>query len=109
MGATQRWQERLQHAQLADDIDVQLTRQLVRRKELERAGDRDAGVVDERVEALDAGRGACDRLGVRDVEDELGRPLGGLTGIADGRIDLPPARGEPARRRLADPGACARD
>jgi len=38
------------------------------------------------------------------VEDELGRSIRGLGGIADGRVDLPPARGEPARRRLADPG-----
>ena len=48
-----RGQQRLQDAQLPDDVDVELPRELVRRQELERPGDRDPGVRDEPVELLD--------------------------------------------------------
>ena len=104
MGLAQRRQERLEHTQLADDVDVELTGQLLRRQELERCRDGDAGVVDEPVEPLDLRRGVGDSLGLGDVEDELERPLRRLAGAPHRRVDGPAAVPQPPGDRLADPG-----
>jgi len=109
MRAAKRRQERLQHAQLTDDVHVELTRQLLRRQELERRGDRDPGVVDKRVELVDSRGSMADPLGVGDVEDDLDRPLRRLARVPHRGEDLPPAIPQQLGRRATDPRRDPRD
>jgi hypothetical protein len=97
-------EKRLDHAQLADDVDVELSRQLVRWQKLERRGDCDPGVVDERVELVDARGRVTDGDRVGHVEDELCRPLGSRACATHRRVDRPAEIAQAERRRGADAG-----
>ena len=107
--AAERGEKRLQHGDLADDVDLELPTQLVERHELERRRNRDPGVVDEPLELRPDGIHRCrDLLGVGDVEperlDAAFAQLGGGLLRPDAAEDAPPGPREPERRGEPDAG-----
>ena len=121
-GRADRRQHRLGDGDVGGQVDLELAAEVGDRQRLERARDRDPGVVDQPVEACsvallgDAVGRRGDLLGARDVEDQRLQPLGarltqgvGVLLPADPRVDPPAARVEPERRRPPDPGRCPGD
>ena len=97
-GAADRRQHRLGHRDLGGQVDLDLAAEVLDRDRLQRARDRDAGVVDEAVEAAPAARLAdCARRG------------GDLRGVGDveqQRVPAapsPPARSDSASSSLRTP------
>jgi len=88
------------HGELGDHVDLELAAELVERQELERAGGRDAGVVDERVELVGAKR--LDLGGVRDVELDRRYPPTELVRRAHAGEHVRAEVGQHERRRATD-------
>ena len=107
-GAAQRRQAGLDHGELRDRVDLELAAQLVERHVLERARDRDPGVVDEPVEPLSS-RSAADVVRVRDVERTGWPSPSPSRRVAHAGVDGHAALGEQQRRRATDPGRGAGD
>ena len=104
----QQRQHRLGHRDLADDVDLELTAQVVERHALHRAGHDDAGVVDDGVEAAGQCRGQRgDLVGVGHVEhdrrDALGRERVAVLAAAHAGDDVPPGGREMEGGGASDP------
>src|SRR5690606_28824511 len=108
-------EERLRDGDLADHVDLELAAQLFGREELERAGDRDPGVVDEPRESgaalalRDAVRRPGDRVGIRHIQTDRGEPVRRLAPErlailrpAHAGVDPEPGAVQPERRRPTD-------
>ncbi len=95
--------EGLRHGDLPDDVDLELMAQLVERHELERHRDRDARVVDERVELLDT-LGRPPAIWPASVTSSCTSsvPVGRLARPANARQHAPPRAREPGRAGGAD-------
>lgn len=119
-GANQR-QHRLGHRDLTGQIDLDLTAEVLDRDRLQRAGNRNAGVVDQTVETGIAQLGTeqlgsrRNRLAIGDVEHHRGQSLRarrsqrlGVVLLANPGEDPPAVRVEPQGGGPADPGRGSR-
>ena len=105
--AAKRGEKRLQHGDLADDVDLELPTELIEGYELERSRNCDPSVVDQPLQLRPGGiHSRRDLLGVGDVElerlDAAFAQFGGGFLRPDATEDAPPGSREPERRGEAD-------
>ena len=121
-GGADRGQHRLRDRDLGDQVDLELAAEVVDRQRLQRPRDRDAGVVDQAVEAgavrvlRNPSRRRRDLLLIGDVEEERAgagrshsRERSHVLLPADTGVDPPSPGVEPEHRRPPDPGRGAGD